>query len=52
MTRAIDFKALERRWGDPGSWVVERVSLYFDLTDQGVGGLARSWLPGVGHIRS
>ena len=29
-----------------------RASLYFDLTEKAQGGLVRSWLPGVGHIRS
>ena len=31
---------------------IERVSLYFDLTDKAIGGLVRSWLLGVDHIRS
>ena len=34
----------------PGS--IKRASLYFDLTDKAVGGLVRTWLPSVAHIRS
>ena len=35
----------------PGRWI-GRASLSFDLTDKAVGGLVRSWLLGVNHIRS
>jgi hypothetical protein len=49
---AFDSSYQNARRGDPGSWVEIEASLFLELTESGVGGLERRWLPGIDHIRS